>query len=290
MHSNGDIAPYNTLSRHSTVIFMSNNIIKRPPPLLLLASLMIPVSVYAQNTDENLPAGVLASVNGRPIPQISVESVAQQIEEAGQEAEAGRILDELINLEVLTQEAEKLDMDKDPDIAAALQLQYTQTMANAYLARKSAEMSFSDEQLRAEYDAQSASVDRDEFKASHILLESEEQALNVLSMMKEGKSFSDAAAEYSIDATADNGGDLGWFVGATMVPEFAQAVATMQVNDISEQPVKSEFGYHIINLVDKRLAALPDFNAVKSGLTNLAVRRALAEHVDELKASSNIKR
>ena len=162
-------------------------------------------------------------------------------------------------------------------------------MANAYLARKGANMTFTEEELRAEYDAQSANVDRSEFKASHVLLESSEEAVKVIAELAAGKSFADAAAEHSIDPAGENGGDLGWFVGSTMVPEFAAAIATMEVGAISDEPVKSEFGYHIINLVDKRDAALPDFNSVKSGLTNLAVRRALAAHVDELKATANIK-
>jgi len=257
--------------------------------LLLSACLALPVNAVAQNADDQLPEGVLASVNGRPIPQISVDNVAQQIVEAGQEADSAQILDELINLEVLTQAAEKLDLDKEPEISATLQLQYIQTMANAYLARKGADMTFTDEQLRSEYDAQSANVDRSEYLASHILLETPEDALEVLAELDSGKAFAEAAAEYSIDPSGENGGDLGWFVGSTMVPEFAAAIATMQVGEVSREPVKSEFGYHIINLIDRRDAALPDFNSVKSGLTNLATRRALAEHVEELKAAANIK-
>lgn len=260
-----------------------------PKLIVLAASVALPYSVAAQSTDEALPPGVLASVNGRPIPQLSVDSVAQQISDAGQEVDQQRILDELIDLEVLTQAAEQLNLDKEAEIGAALQLQYTQTMANAYLARKSEEYTFTDEQLRAEYEEQTANVDRNEFKASHILVESTEDADKVLADLAGGKSFTDAAAEYSIDATSENGGDLGWFVGATMVPEFAEAIATMQSGDVSETAVKSEFGYHIINLQDKREAALPDFNSVKAGLSNLAMRKALQEHVAELKASANIK-
>lgn len=246
-------------------------------------------AVAQGGADPDLPEGVLASVNGRPIPKLSVDNVAQQITESGQQAEPDRILEELINLEVLTQAAEALNLDKQEDISATLQLQYTQTMANAYLARKSAEMSFSDEQLRAEYDEQSATVDRAEFRASHILVESEESAREVLEKLSDGEEFIELASEFSVDPTGENGGDLGWFQSATMIPEFADAVSTMAVGDVSKNPVQSEFGYHIIKLVDRRDAALPDFNAVKSGLTNLAVRKALTKHVDELKAAAEIK-
>ncbi|MFK8081160.1 MAG: peptidylprolyl isomerase [Granulosicoccus sp.] len=258
--------------------------------LMLTVAAALPVTAMAQTADETLPEGILASVNGRPIPQMSVDSVAQQITEAGEQADPDSILEELINLEVLTQAAEKLDLDKLPEISAALQLQYTQTMANAYLASKSADLTFTDEQLRSEYDTQAANVDRGEYKASHILLESSQEAIKVLAELDAGQSFADAAAQYSIDPSGEgNGGDLGWFVGSTMVPEFAEAIAQMQVGEVSSEPVKSDFGYHIISLEDKRDAALPDFNSVKSGLTNLAIRRALAEHVAELKAAANIK-
>lgn len=256
-----------------------------PAALILLST-----GAHAQdNSEDNLPEGVLASVNGRPIPQLSVDNVAQQITDSGQQAEPEQILEELINLEVLTQAAEELELDKQAEVSATLQLQYTQTMANAYLASKGAEMSFSDEELRAEYDAQSAAADRAEFLASHILLESEEDAAKVLEQLAADKDFAELAGQYSIDPTGESGGDLGWFQSSTMVPEFADAIAAMEVGDVSTTPVESQYGFHIIKLMDKRNAALPDFEAVKPGLTNLLVRKALAEHVDALKAAADIK-
>lgn len=256
------------------------------PGVLVLFS----TGIQAQNnSDDDLPDGILASVNGRPIPQMSVDNVAQQIVSSGQQAQPEEILQELINLEVLTQAAEKLELDKQAEVSAALQLQYTQTMANAYLANKGAEMSFSDEQLRTEYDAQSAAADRAEFRASHILLETIEDANKVLEQLAANKDFAELAGQYSVDPTGENGGDLGWFQSSTMVPEFAEAIAKMAVGDVSDSPIESQYGFHIINLVDKREAALPDFEAVKPGLNNLLVRKALAKHIDELKAAADIK-
>ncbi|MBX2882892.1 MAG: peptidylprolyl isomerase [Granulosicoccus sp.] len=246
------------------------------------------VALAQDDSKEPMPEGILAVVNGRPIQQLSVDNVAQQITEGGQEAEPERILEELINLEVLTQAAEAMDLDKEEVISATLQLQYTQTMANAYLARKSAELSFTDDELREEYESQSATVERSEFRASHILLESQEAAAEVIQMLDGGREFADLASEYSIDATSENGGDLGWFQSSTMAPEFSEAVAELNIGETTENPVQSEYGFHIIMLVDKRDAALPDFDAVKSGLVNLAARKALARHVDELKAAADI--
>ena len=267
---------------------MLKSVFQLVPILAICVSAVISPDALAQTDDTSGTDDVVATVNGRPIQQISLDNVAQQISADGQQADLQQIVEELINLEVLTQAAEEMDLDKDPEIAATLKLQYTQTMANAYLASKSAEMTFTDEQLRDLYDSQSASADLAEYKASHILLETQEQATAVLAELADGKSFADAAAEHSIDPSGENGGDLGWFVSASMAPQFAGAVAGMEVGDVSEAPVQTEFGYHIINLIDKREAALPDFDSVKSRLTNLAVRQALAEHVEELKAAADI--
>ena len=253
----------------------------------LLAALSM--GVNAQSDQASEAENILATVNGRPITQKAVDAIEQQLSADDPQTDSQGILEELINLEVLTQAAEELNLDLEPDISTTLQLQYTQTMANAYLARKSEEMSFTDEQLRAEYALQTANAERSEYRAAHILLETAEQATAVLTELDEGKPFADAAAEHSIDSSAENGGDLGWFAGSTMVVEFAEAVAEMEPGDVSSAAVQSDFGFHIIRLDEKRDAALPDFESVKSGLTNLAVRRALSEHVEELKDLAEIK-
>ena len=256
--------------------------------VVLCATAALPTMTVAQSNSAVEPGQVVATVNNRPITKLSIDNVAEQITDSGEEADPELILNELINLELLTQAAEKLELDKQAEIAATLQLQYTQTMANAYLARKGSEMQFTDEELRAEYDAQAANVARDEYRASHIMLETQEQANRVLSEIASGKTFADAAADYSIDASGSSGGDLGWLTASTMDPSFVEPLNDLEVGGITRAAVQSEFGFHIIKLVDLRSAALPDFQSVKTGLTNLAVRRALAEHVDQLKSDAEI--
>ena len=247
--------------------------------------------------DEALPDGVLATVNGRPVPALSLENIVRQIEaqgaEPGQEGgppDRERILRELIDLEILTQEAEKRKLDEQPDIAAALQLQYTQTMANAYLAATGDEMEITDEELRAEYERQTANMVENEYRASHILLESEEDARGVIDELADGAAFETLAEERSTDPTGANGGDLGWFRAGAMIPEFVDAVAAMETGDTSEAPVQSDFGFHVIRLDEKRGAALPDFEAVKPGLTNLVLRDRLAAKVEALREGADIRR
>jgi len=218
---------------------------------------ILSLGVFAQ-ADATGSESVLATVNGSPITQTAVNTIQQQLTADDPQTDSRGILEELINLEVLTQAAEELDLDKDPDVSTTLQLQYTQTMANAYLARKSEEISFTEEELRQEYALQTANAERTEYRAAHILLDTAEQAASVLGELKDGKTFADAAAEHSVPG------------------------------DVSSSAVQSDFGFHIIRLDEKRDAALPDFDSVKTGLTNLAIRRALSEHVEELKAAADI--
>jgi len=201
-----------------------------------------------------------------------------------------RILDELINMQVLTQQAEKMELDKDPAVAAALKLQYVQTMANAYLAKIAEDIVVSEEELRAMYDEQVATIDEDEFRASHILLETKEDADKVLKLLGEGREFVELAQEYSIDPAGPSGGDLGWFRDGAMVAEFYDAVKEMEVGSMSAAPVKTEFGYHIIHLVEKRPSALPDYETVKPGMTNLATRGKMNEIMDNLINEADIVR
>lgn len=254
----------------------------------VLATISFGFSASVFSAEKALPGNTVATVNGQPISEASVNSIAQQLANSGEPVNLDQILDELINLEVLTQAAEASELEKSPEVAAALQLQYNQTMANAYLARKGATMTFSEAELRAEFEAQSASVDRAEYRASHILLETEQDAAKVLSELALGKTFDELAKTYSIDPAGENGGDLGWFQSTTLPPEFTSAVAKMKIGEVSQAPVKTEFGYHIIKLVDSRQVALPDFESVKPGLSNLAVRKALANHVQELRSAADI--
>ena len=244
----------------------------------------------AATGDGALPPGVLATVNGRPVSALSLENIVRQIGTEGEAPDRERILGELIDLEILSQEAEKQSLDEKPEIAAALQLQYTQTMANAYLAATGDAMEVSEEDLRAEYERQTANLDREEYRASHILLETEEAAQAVIDELAGGADFAALAAERSIDPAGDTGGDLGWFQAGSMVPEFTAAVASMDVGETSDAPVKSDFGWHVIRLVDERESALPDYESVKPGLTNLVLRDRLARKVEELRAAADIKR
>lgn len=251
-------------------------------PLLLIAGI-------AQAQSNSLGNGVIARVNGRPVTQISLDAVANQQSEGGSKASEEDILSELINLELLTQEAEKIGLDKEPEIATSLQLQYSQTMANAFLARLSGDIDVSESDIRAEYDRQTANLASSEFMASHILVEDEGLAQELIKQLNNGASFETLAKEHSTGPTGANGGDLGWFQGNTMVPEFTAGVETLDIGSFTQAPIKTQFGWHVIKLNDKRAAALPDFDSVKDGLRNVIVREKLNEHITALRSAADIK-
>lgn len=237
-------------------------------------------------------AGILARVNGRAILAMSVDNVALQLEADGTTADRARILDELIDMELLTQAAEALELQQRPAIASALQLQYTQTLANAFLAEEGNRVEITDSMLRAEYELQTASLAAEEYRGSHIVLETEEEAREVILALAGGAEFATLADNKSIDSgpAGSGGGDLGWFRPDAMVDVMAAAFAALEPGATSTQPVQSEFGYHVLKLNAVRAASHPDFEAVKPVLTDIVLRKRLAARVESLRRDATIER
>jgi peptidyl-prolyl cis-trans isomerase C len=256
-------------------------------PAFLITTLAL-TALHGSTHAAPLEKGVLASVNGKYITTIAVNNIADQIRANGESAVPENILNELINLEILTQAAEKIELDKVPAVATAVHLQYTQTMANAYLARISSELSFSDAEVRAEYEAQAENVDHSEYQTSHILVGNKDTADDVIKDLLAGKEFEAMAKLYSTDPSGQSGGDLGWIQGSSLPPEFIEVVANLAIGEFSKAAVETEYGLHIIKLNDKREASLPDFKSVEKGLMDLLARKALAKHLEDLRADADI--
>ncbi|MBX2823495.1 MAG: peptidylprolyl isomerase [Gammaproteobacteria bacterium] len=250
-----------------------------------LALSCLPASIQAQE----LPADAIATVNGQSVLKETQDAVVRQLRQNGQPVDADQIRSELINLELLTQKAEAQDLHNRKDIAALLRLQYIQNMAQAYMAALSEEVSITEEVLKAEYELQTAALAVDEYRASHILLDDEASAQGVIEKLNGGAEFAALAKTESTGPTGPNGGDLGWFQAQTMVPEFSAAVKTMSVGDFSSAPVKSEFGWHVILLVDKRGSQKPAYEDIKGELRNIVLRKELTVKIDQMRAEADIK-
>jgi len=239
--------------------------------------------------DDTMPENALATVNGKPVVTFTRDAVVSQLRNNGQQVNEQQILDELINLELLAQTAEARGLHEKPEVAALARLQYTQTMAQALMGDLSTDIDITEEDLRAEYDKQTASMNIDEFRASHILLEDEASARDVIAELAKGADFAELAKNRSTGPTGPSGGDLGWFQLESMVPAFSGPLQAMMVGETSKEPVQSEFGWHVIYLVDKRGTNKPKFDDAKGELRNIIMRDRLGQLIDEMRQKADIK-
>ncbi len=141
---------------------------------------------------------------------------------------------------------------------------------------------------RAEYDRQIEAMPKTEYKARHILVPTEEAAQTALKQIQGGAKFEDIAKKVSIDGSKEQGGDLGWFAPGQMVKPFADAVQGLQKGQMTPAPVKTDFGYHLIQLEDTRPIEVPPFEQVKDRLGPMAQQRQLRDYVDNLRKTAKV--
>lgn len=236
---------------------------------------------------------VVATVNGAPIAESRVDLMLKQRAAQGQPdtpETRKAILDQLTMQMLVAQEAVKKGIDKTPEIADQIELTRQSVLANAFVQDYLKTSVISDDMLKAEYDKIKAQMSGTEYKARHILVEKEADAKDIIAKLKkEPKAFEALAKQKSLDTGSKvNGGDLGWFDPRNMVPEFGAAVAKLEKGKITEEPVKSQFGYHVILLEDSRAKAVPPLEQVKPGLTQQVQQQNLKKLLDDMKAKAKI--
>ena len=232
----------------------------------------------------------IATVNGEAITQIDLETQREQFVARGQQANDDQILEELISLELMRQEASKKGLENTQKMASEMKIMRARVLANTLLNEFTASVDTSDDALRAEYDKQVEMAKVEEFNASHILLEDEAKAKEIIAELDGGTDFADAAKKYSTGPSGKNGGELGWFDSAAMVPEFSAATATLEVGTYSAVPVQTEFGYHVIKLNDKRAKDPQPFDSVKDQVRGMLMQTKVAEYIEGLRESSTIEK
>ncbi len=239
------------------------------------------------------PAAV-AIVNGTPISRsefdIYVKGLLQGKQQELTADQKNQVLDELISMQLLAAQADKDGLDKTPDTEAQLAVLRLRVMADAESQKFLKGQDPTDAELHAEYDSAIASMDKTEYHARHILVSSKEQADQEIKKLKGGAKFEDLAKADSIDGSKTNGGDLGWFTLARMVKPFADAVKALKKGEYTQQPVQTQFGWHVIKLEDTREVTPPPFDQVKSQLTNAVIRKKLQAYVADLKKNATIER
>lgn len=234
-------------------------------------------------------AETIVTVNGAAITSESFELYNERRPNNNEPPEA--ILDEMVTVELLYQMAVKQGLDQEPNFLAEVELQRRNMLASLAVDAFLRDNPVSDEEVRAEYDVQMAKLDKYEYKARHILLETEEEARAVIAGLDGGADFAELAKEKSTGPSGANGGDLGWFSPARMVPPFAEAVVAAVIGAHSAEPVKTDFGWHVILVEDKRDLELPDYERtagqIREVLTGEKVRTYLQKLRDDAEISIN---
>jgi len=175
-----------------------------------------------------------------------------------------QIKDTLITREVLAQESARKGLDKNPDVLMQLDLQREEVLINAFLQDYVKTHPVSDEVMKKEYEQVKAESGGKEYKARHILVETEAEAKQVIAQLKKGGSFEKVAAEKSKDTgSKGQGGNLDWSPANRYVPPFAQALGKLKKGQLTDAPVQSQFGWHVIRLDDERVAKFPSFEEAK---------------------------
>lgn len=235
----------------------------------------------------------VAVVNGKPVPSSRVEMMASQLAKSGRPVNdevRAQIKDEVITREIFMQEAQKRGLAATADYKAQMELARQNILIRALFADQQDKHPVSDADLKAEYDKFVATNGGKEYKARHILVDKEDEAKAIIERLKKGEKFEDIAKKMSKDpGSGANGGDLDWAGASNYVPEFSQAMVKLDKGQMTQDPVKSQFGYHIIRVDDTRDAKLPSFDEVKPQIAQQMGQQKLAQFQEELRKKAVVK-
>jgi peptidyl-prolyl cis-trans isomerase C len=265
----------------------------------VLVGLLLPLTLLAGCGKAATPASetptgpAVATVNGKEISKsefdMYVENVERQSKRQVAEEEKSTLLDQFISMQLAAEAAEKEGIAKDAKVQDQLALARLNVLVDSGLQQWLEKNPVTDEELRPEYDAQVAQMPK-EYHARHILVDDQAKAEAITKQLKAGGDFAKAAEKNSKDPSGKSGGDLGWFTLETMVKPFSDAVAALEPGKMTEQPVQSQFGWHIIKLEESRVTAPPAFEEVKDRVKMLVQRKKLQTYLDELRKGAKIEK
>ena len=260
--------------------------------LTLTACDMAKTSASAKPSTPAKP-GVAATVNGTSISDSRVDLMLKQSAAQGQPVTPelrANVIENLAMQMIVAKEATKKGLEKATDVADQLDLAKQSILARAFIQDYFKKNPIDEKALTAEYDKVKASVSATEYKARHILVKQESEAKDIIAKLnKNPKAFEALAKEKSIDpGSKDNGGDLDWFDPQGMVPEFGAAVAKLEKGKFSAEPVKTNFGYHVIFLEDTRQKEFPPLAEIKPMLEQQLQQQNLKKLLDDMKSKAKI--
>ncbi len=234
----------------------------------------------------------IAVVNGKPVPSSRVEVLKQQVERSGRPVTPdvlAQIKEELVAREIFMQEAKKRGLDATDDYKNQIELARQTILIRELFADFQKKNPVTDADIQAEYDKFVAANGGKEYRARHILVEKEDEAKALSADIKKGAKFEDLAKKASKDpGSGANGGDLDWAAAGSYVPEFSGAMVKLDKGQMTDTPVKSQFGYHIIRVDDVREAQLPKLEEVKPQIAQQLQQQKLSGFQESLRAKAKI--
>ncbi len=234
----------------------------------------------------------IAKVNGVAVPRARQDLLMQQQGTRGMpdnEQTRALVRDELINREVLYQEAQKSGVGKKPEVQAQLDMARQEVIVSAYVRDWVRTHPVTDADVQKEYERARSQTGDKEYHARHILVETEEQAKSLIDELKKGGKFDDLATKNSKDpGSAQRGGDLDWNVPGTYDKQFADALVKLEKGKYTDKPVQTRFGYHIIMLEDVRPVKFPALNEVRQRISQQITQTRIDELVKSLRAKAKV--
>ena len=250
--------------------------------LWLAATTLLAPAAYAQGV----------KVNGKEIPQSRIDMIvkAQAAQGQGDSPELrARIKDSLVSQEIVMQEALKKGLDKRPDVAEQLEMTRQEVLVSAYIQDYLRNNPVTEDAMKKEYERIKSRMGGKEYKARHILVDTQPEAQEAITRIKGGETFEKVASEKSKDpGSKQKGGELDWAPPATYVKPFADALVRLKKGQMTEAPVQSNFGWHVIRLEDERPLTPPPYEQVKPNLQRSMQQQAVQKAVADLRAKAKV--
>ena len=241
----------------------------------------------------DMDVNTLLTVNGKPVTRAMYSLYFQDrmrgVPDAKTSAEMQMgVLNELANILIVSQAAEKDGLAEREDVAASLELLKAKLLTQVAIQEHATKHQPSDEEIQKIYDTDYANQSNTEYKARHILVKEEAEAKELITQLDGGSDFAELAKQHSTGPTGKDGGDLGWFDAAQMVEPFANALTEMEKGKYSSAPVQTQFGWHVILLEDSRQSPAPTLESVKGKIQTALQQKALTDYMQGLRDSSKL--
>ncbi len=260
--------------------------------LTKLVSCMFVLAMTMTTVVNAQSGGEVAKVNGVAIPQTRLDLMIKAAVAQGQPDSAemrNTLRENLIAEEILAQEAIKKGLDRDSDVKTQIDLARQAVLIRAYQADYIRSNQINEAELRKEYETVKVQMGDQEYNARHILVETEKEAKDIIAQIKKKAPFAKLAKDHSIDnGSKEKGGELGWTSSAVYVKPFADALQNLKKGQMTQQPVQTSFGWHVIQLDDVRKATPPSFEEVRQNMEQRILQRNFAATVEALRKAANV--